>query len=249
MSQSPNSATPINSTETLHPAPIITHATPITTIHPSFSSALNPKPKKTTANRPSPFKTPKSKKTKGSSSSVSKKTSKKKGSNSKSKSIHTMQELYVDDVSKKDVESHVDASKRSDSDLNVEGDKPNCGTKTLEIQKGEIDDNTTVSDTVGEGIVQDSPEAEESLNNNVVEEVLNSLKDTTPKPNVAPDVATSLTQDEPTPDIVGDAVNTEEQVDEEPVTDEIVVPQTDKEPIADEDENTTEIPSTDNAMS
>ncbi|KAK2451551.1 hypothetical protein QL285_010596 [Trifolium repens] len=159
-----------------------------------------------------------------------------------------MQELYVDNVTKKDVESHVDASERSNSDLNVEGDKSNCGTETLEIQKGVTDDNTTVSDAVGEGIVQDSPEAEESLNNNVVEEVLNSLKDTTPKPNVAPDVATSLTQDEPTPDIVGGAVNTEEQVDEEPATDEIVVPQTDKEPVADEEENT-DIPTADNAMS
>ncbi|KAK2445198.1 hypothetical protein QL285_016158 [Trifolium repens] len=248
MSQSPNSATPVNSTETLHPSPVITDATPITTIHPSFYSTLNPKPKKSTANRPSSFKTPKSKKTKSSSSSVLKRTSKKKGSNSKSKSIHTMQELYLDDVTKKDVESHVDASERSDSDLNVEGDKSNCGTETLESQKGVTDDNTTVSDIVGEGIVQDSPEAEESLSNNAVEEALNSLKDTTPKPNVASDVATSLAQDEPTPDIVGDAVNTEEQVDKEPAIDDIVAPQAEKGPVADEEENT-DIPTADNAMS
>ncbi|KAK2381226.1 hypothetical protein QL285_068849 [Trifolium repens] len=244
MSQSPNSSTPANSTETLHPSPVITDATPITTIHPSFSSALNPKPKKATTNRPSSFKTPKSKKTKSSSSSVSKKTSKKKGSNSKSKSIHTMQELYVDDVTKKDVEPHVDVSEKSDSDLIVEGDKSNCGTETLEIQKGVTGDNTTVTDTVGEGIVQDSPDAEGATTDQVVEEVLNSLKDTIPEPNVVPDVETSLAQKAPTPDIVGNAVEEENLV---PLNHENIVQQDNEEP-ADEngaDENTT----ADNAMS
>ncbi|KAK2375043.1 hypothetical protein QL285_075961 [Trifolium repens] len=244
MSQSPNSSTPVNSTETLHPSPVITDATPITTIHPSFSSALNPKPKKATANRPSSFKTPKSKKTKSSSPSVSKKTSKKKGSNSKSKSIHTMQELYVDDVTKKDVEPHVDVSEKSDSDLIVEGDKSNCGTETLEIQKGVTGDNTTVTDTVGEGIVQDSPDAEGTTTDQVVEEVLNSLKDTIPEPNVVLDVETSLAQKEPTPDIVGNAVEEENLV---PLNHESIVQQDNEEP-ADEngaDENTT----ADNAMS
>ncbi|KAK2404073.1 hypothetical protein QL285_053450 [Trifolium repens] len=244
MSQSPNSSTPVSSTETLHPSPVITDATPITTIHPSFSSALNPKPKKATANRPSSFKTPKSKKTKSSYSSVSKKTSKKKGSNSKSKSIHTMQELYVDDVTKKDVEPHVDVSEKSDSDLIVEGDKSNCGTETLEIQKGVTGDNTTVTDTVGEGIVQDSPDAEGTTTDQVVEEVLNSLKDTIPEPNVVPDVETSLAQKEPTPDIVGNAVEEENLV---PLNHESIVQQDNEEP-ADEngaDENTT----ADNAMS
>ncbi|KAK2357389.1 hypothetical protein QL285_094660 [Trifolium repens] len=244
MSQSPNSSTPVNSSETLRPSPVITDATPITTIHPSFSSALNPKPKKATTNRPSSFKTPKSKKTKSSSSSVSKKTSKKKGSNSKSKSIHTMQELYVDDVTKKDVEPHVDVSEKSDSDLIVEGDKSNCGTETLEIQKGVTGDNTTVTDTVSEGIVQDSPDAEGTTTDQVVEEVLNSLKDTTPEPNVVPDVETSLAQKEPTPDIVGNAVEEENLV---PLNHESIVQQDNEEP-ADEngaDENTT----ADNAMS
>ncbi|KAK2444239.1 hypothetical protein QL285_015281 [Trifolium repens] len=132
MSQSPNSSSPMNSTVTPNPSLIITNAAPITTIHPSFASALNPKPKKTTANRPSPFKTPKSKKTKSSSSSASKKTSKKKGSNSKSKSIHTMQELYHDDVAKENVESHADVSEKSDSDLNVEGNKSDFVAETLE---------------------------------------------------------------------------------------------------------------------
>ncbi|KAK2367751.1 hypothetical protein QL285_081003 [Trifolium repens] len=249
MSQSPNSATSVNPTETHDSSPVITDATPITTIHPSFSSALNPKPKKSTAKRPSTFKTPKSKKTKGSSSSASKKTSKKKGSNSKSKSIHTMQELYLDDVAEKNVESHVDGSEKSDSDLNAVAEgNPNVVDETLEIQKGITGDNTTVSDTVGEGIIPDSPEVEETLTDQVVKEVQNSLKDTTPKPNVAPDVTTSLAQDEPTPDIVGDAVNTEEQVDQEPVADETIVPQTEKELVADEEENT-DIPTTDNDVS
>ncbi|KAK2437436.1 hypothetical protein QL285_022331 [Trifolium repens] len=249
MSQSPNSATSVNPTETLDSSPVITDATPITTIHPSFSSVLNPKPKKSTAKRPSTFKTPKSKKTKGSSSSASKKTSKKKGSNSKSKSIHTMQELYLDDVVEKNVEAHVDGSEKSNSDLNAVAEgNPNVVDETLEIQKGITGDNTTVSDTVGEGIIPDSPEVEETLTDQVVKEVQNSLRDTTPKPNVVPDVTTSLAQDEPTPDIVGDAVNTEEQVDQEPVADETIVPQTEKELVADEEENT-DIPTTDNDVS
>ncbi|KAK2449462.1 hypothetical protein QL285_008656 [Trifolium repens] len=248
MSQSPNSSSPVNSTETANPSPVITNATPITMIHPSFASALNPKPKKTTANRSSPFKTPKSKKNKTSSSSVSKKTSKKKGSKSKSKSIRTMQELYLDNVAEENVESRADVFEKSDSDLNVEGNKSDFVAETLETQKGVTGDNSIVAEVVGEGIVQDSPDAEETMDNQVVEDALNSLKDTIPKPNVAPDVATSLAQEEPTPDIVGDVVNADEQVDEEPATDEIVVPQVEKEPVVDEEEQT-DIPTADNAMS
>ncbi|WJX38808.1 hypothetical protein P8452_26431 [Trifolium repens] len=243
MSHSPNTASPTNSTDVPNSPPL--NATPITTIHPSFSSALIPKPKKTTANRPSPFKTPKSKKTKSSSSSVSKKTSKKKGSKSKSKSIHTMQELYLDDVAKGNAESYVKASDKLDLDLIVEKEKGNSkiGAETLEIQKG-----VTVSETVAEGIVNDSPDAEESLNNNVVEEVLNSLKDTIPKPNVVSDVETSLAQEEPTPDEVGDAAEEENLVS---LNHENIVLQDDEEP-ADAnvaDGNTTGIPTADNAMS
>ncbi|KAK2426527.1 hypothetical protein QL285_025188 [Trifolium repens] len=268
MSQSPNTTSPMKSTESPSSSPI--DATPITTIHPSFASALNPKPKKTTAKRPSTFKTPKSKKTKGSSSSVSKKTLKKKGSNSKSKSIHTMHELYLDDVAEKNVESHVEAPDNLASDLSAEKEKgnPNVVAETLEIQKGVTGDNTTVSDTVGEGIVQDSPDAEESLNDKDVEEALNSLKDTVPKPNVAPDVTTSLAQDEPTPDIGDDDVNAQDQADDEHISDKLIgtdangenlvsqnkedaAQQVDETPVDDNvtAENTTEIPSTDNAMS
>ncbi|WJX12963.1 hypothetical protein P8452_03410 [Trifolium repens] len=247
MSQSPNTTSPMKSTESPNSSPL--NATLITTIHPSFASALNQKPKKTTAKRPSTFKTPKSKKTKSSSSSVSKKTSKKKGSNSKSKSIHTMQELYLDNVAEKNAESHVEASDNLASDLIIEKEKGNSeiGAETLEIQKGLTVEKHVASEVVGE-IVQDSPDAEETITDHAVEEALNSLKDTTPKPNVAPDVATSLAQDEPTPDIVGDVVNTEEQVDKEPAIDDIVAPQAEKGPVADEEENT-DIPTADNVMS
>ncbi|KAK2417090.1 hypothetical protein QL285_039429 [Trifolium repens] len=253
----------MKSTEYPNSSPL--NATPITTIHPSFASALNPKPKKTTAKRPSTFKTPKSKKTKSSPSSVSKKTSKKKGSNSKSKSIHTMQELYLDNVAEKNAESHVEASVNPASNLNEEEGKSNFDTETLEFQKGVTSEDTTVLEVVGE-IVQDSPEAEESLKNQVVEEALNSLKDTIPTSNVVPDVETPLAQEEPTPDIVGNNVN--DQVVDEHVSDKLVgtaangenlvsqneenvVPQVDEAPVGDNvtARNTTEILSTDNAMS
>ncbi|KAK2422367.1 hypothetical protein QL285_032907 [Trifolium repens] len=161
-----------------------------------------------------------------------------------------MQELYLDNVAEKNVESRVEASDNLASDLIAEKEKGNSNVvdETLEIQKGVTGDNTTVSDTVGEGIVQDSPDVEETVTDQAVEEALNSLKDTIPNPNVAPDVTTSLAQDEPTPDIVGNTVNTQEQVDEEHDADEIVVPQSEKEPAADEEEDI-DIPSTDNVVS
>ncbi|KAK2450765.1 hypothetical protein QL285_009867 [Trifolium repens] len=235
----------MNSTDSPNSSPI--NATPITTVHPSFASALNPKPKKTTAKRTSTSKVPKSKKkSKTSSSSVSKKSTKAKSS--KSSPIHTMQELYVDDLTKGNAESNVEASNNDTSDLNVKEGNSDFVVETLENQKGVTGDNTVVTEAVGGGIVQDSPDAEETMNNQVVEEALNSLKDTIPTSNVVPDVETSLAQDEPTPDIVGNAVNYAEQVDEGPATDEIVVPQTEKEPVTDEEEDTN-ILSTDNAMS
>ncbi|WJX33742.1 hypothetical protein P8452_21922 [Trifolium repens] len=245
MSQSPNTISPMNSTDSPNSSPI--NATPITTVHPSFASALNPKPKKTTAKRTSTSKVPKSKKkSKTSSSSVSKKSTKAKSS--KSKPIHTMQELYVDDLTKGNAESNVEASNNDTSDLNVKEGNSDFVVETLENQKGVTGDNTVVTEAVGGGIVQDSPDAEETMNNQVVEEALNSLKDTIPTSNVVPDVETSLAQDEPTPDIVGNAVNYAEQVDEGPATDETVVPHTEKEPVTDEEEDTN-ILSTDNAMS
>ncbi|KAK2451746.1 hypothetical protein QL285_010775 [Trifolium repens] len=220
MSQSPNTTSPMKSTESPNSSPII-DATPITTIHPSFDSVLNPTTKKTTAKRTSSSKNPKSKKkSKNLSSSVSKKSTKAKSS--KSKSIHTMQELYVDEIDKKNAESHVEASENLESGSLVEKEKEDSeiGAKTLEIPKGLTVEKHVASEAVGE-IVQDSPDAEESLNDKDVEEALNSLKDTVPKPNVAPDVATSLAQKDPTPDIVGDDVNDEDQGDDEHMTDKL----------------------------
>ncbi|KAK2409967.1 hypothetical protein QL285_045362 [Trifolium repens] len=161
-----------------------------------------------------------------------------------------MQELYVDDTTEKNAESHVEASDNLASELIIEKEKGNSeiSAETLEIQKGLTVEKPTASETVAEGIVNDSHVGEESLNTNVVEEVVNSWKDTIPTSNGVPDVETSLAHDEPTPNIVGDADDTEEQGDKEPVTDEIVIPQVEKEPIADEEENT-DIPSADNAMS
>ncbi|KAK2415376.1 hypothetical protein QL285_037861 [Trifolium repens] len=248
MSQSPTTTSSAKPAETPNSSSPI-DVTPITTIHPSFASALNPKPKKTTAKRTLTSKTSKSKKkSKASSPSVSKKSAKVKGSKSKSKSIHTMQELHVDDITKGDAESNVEASNEDRSDVNaVTEGNPNIVAETLEIQKGLTVEMPVASEVVGE-IVQDSPDVEDTMTDQVVEEALNSLKDTIPTSNVVPDVETPLAHDEPTPDIVGNAVNTEEQVDEEPAADEIVVPQTEKEPVADEEEDT-DIPSTDNAMS
>ncbi|WJX45737.1 hypothetical protein P8452_32598 [Trifolium repens] len=150
MSQSPITTSPTNSTEAPNSSPL--NPTLITTIHPSFASVLNPKPKKTTAKRTSTAKTPKSKKkAKTSSSSVSKKSTKAKSS--KSKSIHTMQELYVDDLIKGNAESNVEASNKDIYELNVEKGNSDFVAVTLETQKGVTGDDTGVAEVVGEEIV------------------------------------------------------------------------------------------------
>jgi hypothetical protein len=82
----------------------------------------------------------------------------------------------------------------------------------LSTQKGVTDKVSVFSGTVVDDVVPDSPTAEESLNNNVVEEVLNSLKDIIPAQNVVPDVGTSLAQEKPTSGVVGNA--TDEENDE-----------------------------------
>ncbi|KAK2391770.1 hypothetical protein QL285_065199 [Trifolium repens] len=252
MSQSPITTSPVKTTDEPDSSPL--NATPITTIHPSFSSALNPKSKKSTAQRPkiamkSTAVTPKSKKKpKTSSSSVSKKSSKAK--KSKSKPIHTMQELYVDDLTKGNAESNVEASNNDDSELNVEEGNSDFVSETLDTQKGVTGDDTVMAEAVDGGIVQDSPNAEETLNNPVVEDAPNSVTDTIPKPNVVPDVETSLAHEEPTSGTVGVAIDTDEQVDEEPVNDETDVQQDNEAPVGDDvAENTTNVPTADNVMS
>ncbi|KAK2436082.1 hypothetical protein QL285_021096 [Trifolium repens] len=133
-----------------------------------------------------------------------------------------MQELYLDNVAEKNVESHVEASDNLASDLIVEKEKGNSeiGAETLEIQKGLTVEKPVASEVVGE-IVQDSPDVEERMTDQVVDDALNSLKDTIPKPNVAPDVITSLAQEEPTLEIVGNEVNNEDRADDEHVSDKL----------------------------
>jgi hypothetical protein len=140
MSQSPVTTSPVKTTDVPESTPL--DVTPITTIHPEIASFINPKPKKSTAQRPkismkSATVIPKSKKnSKTSSSSVSKKTSKAKST--KSKTFHTMQELYVDDISDQNAESNVEASRKVASDLSAEKEKgtSEVDAETLEIQKG-----------------------------------------------------------------------------------------------------------------
>jgi hypothetical protein len=114
MSQSPETTSPTHSTDALIPNPsvVISTATPITIIHPSFASATNPNPHKSNSKKPTTFvKAKTNKKTKASSPSGSKKPLKAKNPKSKSKvakkKIHNMQELYLDNTDDLNVESHV----------------------------------------------------------------------------------------------------------------------------------------------
>jgi hypothetical protein len=96
--------------------------------------------------------TPKSKKKpKTSLSFVLKKSSKAK--KSKSKPIHTMQELYVDDLTKGNAESNVEASNNDDSELNVEEGNSDFVSETLDTQKGVNGDDTVMAEAVDGGIV------------------------------------------------------------------------------------------------
>jgi hypothetical protein len=193
MSQSPNTKSPVQSTDTTNPSSIIVNATPITTIHPSFASALNPKSQKTTTKKPSTTVTPKSKKkTKASSTSVSKNTLKAKTPKSKSKPVHNMQELYLDNIDELNAESHVEASTQSVPELNSQGIKSIFDSQTLEVNKRVTGEIPILSEIVADKVVPDSPVDEESLNNEIVEDVLNSLKDSIPESDVVPDAATSL---------------------------------------------------------
>ena len=89
----------------------------------------------------------------------------------------------------------------------IQGSKYEFGAETLEVQKGIIGKTPIQSDTVLDTVVPDSPTAEESLNNKVVEAVLNSLKDTIHVSNVVSDVGTSLAQEKPTSGVVGTAAD------------------------------------------
>ncbi|KAK2368874.1 hypothetical protein QL285_082039 [Trifolium repens] len=152
---------------------------------------------------------PKSKKkTKASSTSISKNTSKAKTPKSKSKptkeKVHNMQELYLDNVDELNAHSHVEAYIHIVPNSNVEGIQSILADSQIpEAEKGITAEIPSVSETNADKIVPDSPSDEESQNTKIVEEVLNSLKYSVPKSHVVPDVPTSMAQEKPTSDVVG----------------------------------------------
>jgi hypothetical protein len=72
-------------------------------------------------------------------------------------------------------------------------------------------------ETNADTVVPDSPVDEESLNNKIVEDVLNSLNDSIHESRVVSECLTSLAQEKPTFGVVGEYVDS--QIHEETETD------------------------------
>ncbi|KAK2368837.1 hypothetical protein QL285_082004 [Trifolium repens] len=133
MSQSPNQTSPSKIT-TSQPqlSNIITDATPISIVHPSFASALKPKISNPSPTKPSPSPKPKSKK-KSKTKTTQKPTSQKP--KSRYSSNFNMQELYLDN------QGSVSANVASDVATlppvgQIEATEKNS-SKTPSVEKGE----------------------------------------------------------------------------------------------------------------
>ncbi|KAK2434723.1 hypothetical protein QL285_019846 [Trifolium repens] len=176
----------------LQPSDVITDATPLTMIHPSFNSILNPTPSNSS---PSPKSKPK-KKTKSAT------TRKPKSQKSKSRysSNFDMQKLYLSDLGNASTNVASDVA-TSCPDTQIEANKEDS-TQTLVSKKGETAE-------MGEQYVPNTPsdegDDEDAQNVKIVEDALKSLVDSVSGVKVVPDASTSLAQDQQQADVVADS--------------------------------------------
>ncbi|KAK2457023.1 hypothetical protein QL285_004339 [Trifolium repens] len=175
------------------PSDVITNATPLTMIHPSFNSILNPTPSK-------PSSSPKPKSTKRTKSTTTRKPKSQK-SKSRYSSNFNMQQLYLCDL------GNVSPNVASDvttpcSGTQIQENKEDP-TKTLSPKKGETAE-------MGERCVPNTPsdegDDEDAQKIKIVEDALKSLVHSISGVKVAPDASTSLAQDQPQADVVGDSI-------------------------------------------
>ncbi|WJX12613.1 hypothetical protein P8452_03090 [Trifolium repens] len=175
------------------PSDVITNATPLTMIHPSFNSILNPTPLK-----PSSSSKPKSTKKTKSTTTRKPKSQKPK---SRYSSNFNMQQLYLSDLGNANPNVAPDVATPC-ADEQIETRKEDY-TQTLISQKGETAEMTEhhISNTpVDEGV------DEETQNIKIAEDVLNSLADSVSSDKTVPDAPASLAQDKPQDEMANDVV-------------------------------------------
>ncbi|KAK2428548.1 hypothetical protein QL285_027061 [Trifolium repens] len=231
-----NSSVPLT-----QPSNIITDATPLTMIHPSFNTILNPTPS-------NPSSSPKSK-TKRRTKSTTTRKPKPQKSKSRYSSDFNMQELYLSNLGDTNPNVASDVATPG-SNTPVEGNKEES-TQTLSPKKGE-------STAMGEHCVPNTPSNEEDDDDaqkiKIAQEALNSLVESNSGAKVVPDASTSLAQDQPQESTVAEVDNPNVQQDEDAATNVTGVPVTQPDDVVadthtQQNETVTGKMNTDNVMS
>ncbi|KAK2448870.1 bromodomain-containing protein [Trifolium repens] len=173
-----------NISETLpQTSDVITDATPLTMIHPTFNAMMNPAP----SNPPSSQKSKTKKKTKSTT------TRKPKTQKSKSRysSDFNMQQLYLSDLgnTKPNVAPNASAPM---PDVAIEANKGES-VQTLSSEKRE---STGVDERVAPNTPSDEGDNEDAEKIQIAEEALNSLVESISGAKVVPDASASLAQDQ-----------------------------------------------------
>ncbi|WJX83795.1 hypothetical protein P8452_66429 [Trifolium repens] len=171
------------------PSDIITDATPLTMIHPSFASILKTTPSNSSSS-------PKSKPKRKTKTATTRKPKSQK-SKSRYSSNFNMQQLYLDDTGNATTNVASDVATPC-ADEQIETRKEDS-TQTLISQKGktaEITEQHVPSTPSDEG------DDEDAQNIKIAEDALKSLVDSVSGVKVVPDVPTSLAQDQPQDDVI-----------------------------------------------
>ncbi|KAK2404716.1 hypothetical protein QL285_054026 [Trifolium repens] len=184
------------------PSNVITEATPLTMIHPSFDSIMNPTP----SNLPS---SPKSKTKKRTKSTTTRKPKPQK-SKSRYSSDFNMHELYLTNLGNTNPNAASDVAAPVSSILIEENTKKS--TQTLSPKKGE---STVVDEHVVPNTPSDEGDDDDAQKIQIAQEALNSLVESISGAKVMPDASASLAQDQPqeTADDVVVGPNVQQDVD------------------------------------
>ncbi|KAK2449483.1 hypothetical protein QL285_008676 [Trifolium repens] len=175
------------------PSNIITDATPLTMIHPSFNAILNPTPL-------NPSSSAKPKTTKRTKSTTTRKPKSQK-SKSRYSSNFNLQQLYLSDLGDVNPNAAPDVT-ASNPDAQTETDKGE-ETQTLNSKKGEtaeMEEETIPNPAVGEGVDEDTE------NIKIAEDAFKSLVDSISSDRAVPDASASLAHDKSQDETANDAV-------------------------------------------
>ncbi|KAK2421808.1 hypothetical protein QL285_032396 [Trifolium repens] len=184
------------------PSDVITDATPLTMIHPSFNAILNPTPS-------NPSSSPKSKTKKRTKSTTTRKPKPQK-SKSRYSSDFNMQELYLTNLG--DTNSNIAPNVPTPSpDVQIEGNKGESA-ETIIPNKGE---NTVMSEQCVPNTPSDEGDDDDAQKIKIAQEALNSLVESISGAKVVPDASTSLAQDQPQETTVAEVDNLNVQQDED----------------------------------